>query len=117
MEIVLTCKKCEQPFKYSKGRKCSKETCSKCYVKAFRDRTKLKAIEYKGGKCIVCGYNKCPQALCFHHVNPTQKDFGISSGVNRNWNSIKEELDKCVLLCQNCHHEFHAGVLELNIPH
>lgn len=37
------------------------------------------AIDYKGGKCSVCGYNKCRAALEFHHTNPNEKDFGISA--------------------------------------
>lgn len=67
-------------------------------------KTKLKAIEYKGGKCIVCGYNKSIRALQFHHLDPTQKDFGIS-GTTKSFEKLKPELDKCVLLCANCHGE------------
>jgi hypothetical protein len=36
---------------------------------------KIKAIEYKGGKCEICGYNKCIRSLCFHHKNPLEKNF------------------------------------------
>ena len=72
------------------------------------------AIEYKGGECVICGYNKCSRALCFHHVNPEDKSFGISAnGFTRSWEKTKNELDKCVLLCSNCHMEFHEGIVKL----
>lgn len=74
-------------------------------------KTKLKA--YKGGKCIVCGYNKSIRALQFHHLDPTQKDFGIS-GTTKSFEKLKPELDKCVLLCANCHGEVHEGLLDIN---
>ena len=67
------------------------------------------AIEYKGGKCEKCGYSRCMEALEFHHCDPTQKDFSISSkGYTRSWDKVRSELDKCMMLCANCHREFHA---------
>ena len=71
------------------------------------------AIEYKGGKCVVCGYNRSVTAMEFHHLDPTQKDFGISSNSNRAWEKIRIELDKCVLVCSNCHREIHEGIIEI----
>ena len=72
------------------------------------------ARNYKGGKCAVCGYDKCQRALSFHHVNPKEKDFDLSSrGLTRSWERIKKEIDKCVLLCANCHMELHDGVTQL----
>ena len=73
------------------------------------------AIEYKGGKCILCGYDKCSRALEFHHVNPEEKEFGISKdGATRSWEKVKIELDKCVLLCANCHREVESGLVNLS---
>ena len=78
-------------------------------VKKRRKKIKEMAVEYKGGKCICCGYNKCIGALEFHHLDPNGKDFNISAkGITRAWSKVKEELDKCVLLCANCHRELHA---------
>lgn len=72
------------------------------------------AISYKGGKCCICGYSKCNAALEFHHLNPNEKDFGIASkGYTRAWNKVKEELDKCILVCSNCHRELHNGVIDI----
>lgn|SRR5574337_172855 len=74
-----------------------------------RKRLKQMAVEYKGGKCQVCGYNKCIGALEFHHTDPSGKDFGMSNGGwTRAWSKIKDEIDKCMLVCANCHREIHA---------
>lgn len=72
-------------------------------------KRKLEAINLKGGGCNVCGYNKNYSALVFHHLEPSQKDFGLDSRKfsNKSIDKIKEELAKCILLCSNCHHEFH----------
>jgi 5-methylcytosine-specific restriction endonuclease McrA len=86
--------------------------CNKCAVEAVqRRRNKLKAmaLEYKGGQCEICGYSKCSNALVFHHKNPHDKDFGIAhKGYTRAWKKVKSELDKCLLLCANCHAEVHS---------
>ncbi len=83
-------------------------------VTARRKRLKAMAIEYKGGKCIFCGYNKCNDALDFHHINSKDKEFGLSvRGLTRSWKKITKELDKCILVCANCHRELHAGILQL----
>lgn len=73
------------------------------------------AIEYKGGKCIGCGYRRYQGALELHHVDPSQKGFAIGDkGYTRSWSKVKAELDKCVLLCANCHREVAAGILQLS---
>jgi len=78
-------------------------------VQKRRRRIREKAIDYKGGHCQVCGYSRCSEALEFHHLESTGKDFGISDrGYTRSWKRIVEELDKCILLCANCHREVHA---------
>ncbi len=77
-------------------------------VSEQRRKLKLKSIEYKGGSCINCGYDKCPAAMVFHHLDPEKKDFAIAgNGISRSFEKIKLELDKCVLLCANCHAETH----------
>lgn len=74
-----------------------------------RRKIKIESIKYKGGQCTECGYNKCPSAMVFHHLDPSQKDFGISESgrLHKNFEAIKPELDKCILLCSNCHSELH----------
>ena len=85
--------------------------CRKCVVdsvKRRRESIKKMAVDYKGGKCEKCGYNKCLTALEFHHMDPSQKDFGISqNGKTRSWEKTKLELDKCIMVCANCHREIH----------
>jgi hypothetical protein len=71
---------------------------------------KQKALEYKGGVCHGCGYSACPNAMVFHHLDPSKKEFNFGGSTNRSWASMKTELDKCVLLCANCHAEVHAGM-------
>jgi hypothetical protein len=76
----------------------------------WRRRLKDKAIDYKGGSCTICGYRKCRSALEFHHLDPSHKDFDWSQkGVSRAWSKVVVELDKCAMLCANCHREVHAG--------
>jgi DNA-binding CsgD family transcriptional regulator len=74
---------------------------------------KPKCVEYKGGKCIICNYNKCQGALEFHHLDPSIKDYNISRLWSYSWEIVEKELDKCVLLCANCHRELHAGLIKL----
>lgn len=78
---------------------------------AYRRRRELRerAAAYLGGSCRICGYNKCVNAFHFHHVNPLEKDFTISERMT-SWEAIRRELDKCVLLCANCHAEVHDGL-------
>jgi hypothetical protein len=70
-----------------------------------RRKLKLKAIEYKGGKCQRCGYDKCFAALQFHHRNREEKSFELSLIQKTKLESVKDKLDKCDLLCANCHAE------------
>lgn len=72
-----------------------------------RRELKDRAIAYKGGKCVICKYDRCAAAMQFHHEDPLQKDFEISTSLS--WERIVQELDKCVLVCANCHAEIHAG--------
>lgn len=76
-------------------------------VSAWRRRVKKRCVEYLGGKCRVCGYDKCLDALAFHHRDPEAKEFRISA-YGFGWDHVKAELDKCDLLCVRCHIEVHA---------
>lgn len=77
-------------------------------VTRWRQKVKLKLLEYKGGKCIVCGYNKpVPSAYVFHHRDPSKKDFGLGTGDTRSWTRLVKEVDKCDLVCTRCHVEIH----------
>jgi len=112
------CKKCklDQPLEYFYTRKSNGRPsgwCKACLCKArvMRQRTlKLLAIEYKGGKCVACGYSGPPAAFDFHHLDRAEKEFKISRRSGKVLSeSIKNELDKCDLLCAICHRLEHAG--------
>ena len=68
---------------------------------------KLKAIDILGGKCNICGYNKCLDAIDFHHKNPLEKDNDLNGLWGRKWELIEREIKKCTILCSNCHREYH----------
>ena len=70
-------------------------------------------IEHMGGQCKLCGYKKCNGALIFHHLVENTKSFRIACSMGKNIEAIKEELKKCVMLCQNCHIEVHLGVARI----
>lgn len=88
--------------------------CKKCTNEESGDRArklKQQCVEYKGGCCEKCGYDKCNNALQFHHLNPTEKDFSISKLSTNSFNDkIRAELDKCIMVCANCHFEIHASL-------
>ena len=84
------------------------QTKLKKNVGTWRKRTKELLVEYKGGKCEFCGYNKCIEALEFHHIDETTKEFAIS-GSTKSLEKQKKEADKCYMLCANCHRELHSG--------
>lgn len=101
LEEFYTRRKSTQPSTYCK-------ICSNDSAKERQKAFKVKCVTYKGSKCMLCGYDKCLAALEFHHLNSPDKDFSIA----KSWplgfkEKVIKELDKCVLLCANCHRETH----------
>jgi hypothetical protein len=68
-------------------------------------------VEEAGGCCVVCGYDRTVVNLHFHHVNPAEKSFSLSMNTTKSLARYREELQKCVLVCANCHGEIEAGLL------
>lgn len=113
------CTKCgkELPIDQFNWRNKAKGTrrseCKICHSNFMRNSYNQKKNEIQALKmnlkCAKCGYNKCGAALEFHHINPEEKDEAISRMLSDNYtlDSVKEEIKKCVVLCSNCHHEFH----------
>jgi hypothetical protein len=110
------CPRCQENLKISlfyqrRGKIGGSVYCKRCTNSQATERQKsfkLKCAEYKGGKCSNCGYSKSLSALEFHHIISEEKDFSISKKRSLTFdNSIKKELDKCLLLCANCHREEH----------
>jgi hypothetical protein len=116
------CTVCRETMCY---RRKSKKSCSpSCKAKLLspraadrqrrysRDHARAKQSAFENIKivlgCSKCGYRTSPSALQFHHYDPTTREYGISAG--RFWanaDTVLQELDKCVLLCSNCHYEEH----------
>lgn len=112
------CTKCQSTkptneFYERKGKLITTTSWCKACLNSFtleRQRERKKqAIQYKGGKCEICGYSKCFAALDFHHLDPSAKEFSLSAGKFTSFARFKTELDKCQLLCANCHREVHQG--------
>ena len=80
----------------------------KQYATYWRIRKKKELVEYKGGKCEICEYSKdILGAYDFHHIDPSKKEFSISQYTVLNIEKLKKEVDKCMLVCRNCHAEIH----------
>lgn len=90
--------------------KSQKYYCKICWNKrtaqAGKDNVKQLKTEY-GGKCVRCGYDKCFDALEFHHTDPDTKEFSLGQARGYNYEKLKAEMDKCILVCRNCHAELH----------
>lgn len=113
------CKVCGKPFEY-RGKKDNpsshrKNECGSCRAVFRAQSQKAKAIAYKGGECVRCGYHKYAEALCFHHRNPGDKVFTISGQWSISWERLRVELDKCDLLCLICHAEIHAEASDASL--
>jgi len=115
------CPKCEkmiriENFNNKNGVIGSSSYCKKCTTEQSLSRMrklKQQMVDYKGGCCQKCGYDKYIGALEFHHINPEEKDFNPSHLKKYTFDDrVKNELDKCVLLCSNCHRETHHEINE-----
>lgn len=73
-----------------------------------RQLLRKRAVDFLGGKCQICSYDKCLDAFDFHHEDPLTKDFVLSSRMT-SWRAIEGELKKVILVCCRCHREIHAG--------
>lgn len=91
----------------------SRARLSRAVIENRRNKKK-QAVAYKGGKCRVCPYDRCMGALQFHHLDPEEKDFNINRAGTWAWSRLVKELDKCILVCANCHAEIHEGMVDLS---
>ena len=80
-------------------------------------KRKCEYILAHGGKCAICGYNKNIAAIEFHHLNPQEKEFQIDARkfANCELSKLEKELDKCIIVCSNCHRELHNKDLDLKL--
>jgi len=85
--------------------------CKPCYRELQRKNhatLKQRLLDYKGGKCIICGYDKHNHNLTFHHLDPSKKEMKIGAS-SRSFEILKQEVDRCVVMCHLCHNDTHAG--------
>jgi hypothetical protein len=108
---LCKCSVCGRDYVYSRQKANSTTRCNSCYVKERRRKIKQEAIMFKGGKCKVCGYDKCYASMDFHHLDRTKKEFSIS-GNNMAKDKLFKELEKCILVCKNCHGEIETGMIK-----
>lgn len=123
IDSLRICSHCQQPkilngenFYKNKSAVRFQYLCKSCSNELAQERQrniKKQSVEFKGGKCKICEYDKCIGALDFHHLNKNEKEFGISTRGGLTFEKLKNELDKCILLCKNCHSELHAGLISL----
>lgn len=105
--LVRVCLVCGD--RYNAGHGAYVDTCQSCRGVHQRKRLKLRAVEHMGGRCQRCGYSRCAAALHFHHRNPNEKEFTFAN-YSRSWERLRTEIEKCELLCANCHTEVHAEI-------
>ncbi len=104
---------CEKELDGNQEKYCSNRCKSKKFIPAIykrKEKNRLMAFEYLGGKCSKCGLIGCVDIFSFHHNNPEKKDFQLSHVFTYSWEKIQKELDKCELLCGNCHMEIHHNI-------
>ena len=88
---------------------------SESVIRAQRRKKEL-AVERMGGKCQICGYDRCINALEFHHIDPNTKAADPSYLVMRStWEKAQVELAKCIMICANCHREIHYKHLDVDL--
>lgn len=115
--IEKTCPKCKENKPTSefhkkrngKGFSCYCKICVRNQTLTRQRKIKQKCIDYKGGKCQCCEYDSYIGALEFHHLEKNQKEYTIGQNKGRSFDNLKKELDKCLLVCSNCHREIHGG--------
>lgn len=117
------CSKCDNVKEITEFHKHKKDTeyyksyCKNCQSKIKKEnRAKIRSEIKENLKCSKCGYNQCLEALEFHHSDPNKKEYSICFLVNseKNIKAIQEEIDKCIVLCANCHREEHWRLKQLN---
>jgi len=121
MKKQLLCTVCDTRLQGRQTKFCS-STCKNRHHQSYESQKsrglarKLQLVRVTGGRCSICGYRKNIAALAFHHTDSKGKDFKLDmrSLSNRTLKSVLAELDKCILVCLNCHAELHNPLLNLD---
>jgi len=104
-QVKRKCVICSKEFIGKKAQ----QYCSKAHKERAKTIRRRKFIlDYKDGKsCSICGWNKHPEILQFHHINETGKEECVSQLVCQLKEKIIKEIEKCILVCPNCHSWIH----------
>lgn len=103
------------PDNFYSRRKSSCKTCHRTVIIKRIKKQKGRIVEHFGGECQCCGYNRYYGALVIHHLDPTKKDKNFIHVTGWSWKRILKEIETCVLLCNRCHAEVHAGVRKIRL--
>ena len=120
----MKCLSCNKKLTGKQTKWCSqkcKNVCANLKHQSYSNQKKralerkIEIVHMAGGCCCNCGYKKNLAALEFHHIDPSKKKFKLDSRKlsNSTWKNILEEMNKCKLLCSNCHAEEHYPHLEI----
>ena len=109
---ITKCNCCQKDFKYKDGQI---QLCSNCKRKSKRLAYRISAANYKNNVCEICGIKRNTiddlEIFDFHHKDKSNKSFELSDNIeSKNWDIVKQELDKCVMLCANCHRKQHIYI-------
>lgn len=113
-ENVRKCSKCQEVKSienFYKGKNKTHSWCKLCNNEdslARQKKIKAQCVDYKGGKCSHCGIKDDPCIYDFHHLDASKKSYTIARFASRSLEVLKSELDKCILLCSNCHRKQHS---------
>lgn len=119
--VNAQCQYCDKEFQYYRETSSTRKACFDCIPEGkgkdaalIRRLIKNKAIMSKGSRCYCCK-NTFPNSVYdFHHLNPAEKDFALGDKTSTTkWALIEKELEKCILVCANCHRMIHSGDLVL----
>ena len=94
-----------------RGKRKYQSYCKPCANKRRYKNQKLlkqRMFEYLGGECKHCGVKEPLCIFDFHHTDPKEKEFTLNQKKSLSFDKIKLELDKCVVLCANCHRIEHS---------
>jgi hypothetical protein len=114
--MMMECKNHGMTLHYKRverknGWKC--KACNKEHQKTLRNNKRNTLLEMAGGKCAICNYDRCKDALCFHHLRDKKFELKKNIIASKSIEEVLEEFEKCILLCSNCHSEVHAGLITL----
>lgn len=118
---IIQCQYCEKNFNFVKHGGGSRKACYECVpdgkgqdASYLRRLIKLKAVSLKGNKCFCCNQSYHQSVYDFHHLDPSQKDFGLGQKQSTiKWEIVKREIDKCIMVCANCNRLIHSGEIDL----